>query len=139
MKETISNNKKSFNVLNKLILNGFYDGNISPNRIEFERKKFPSFLSVNNHRIIGILNSENKFELGFDFKFPLNRVVKIAIGIGIIFSIISLAYGNWFLPIPFFIVPFLIMFIDFKLKKKKEISLLTSKFLELYKSEYKTE
>ena len=69
----------------------------------------------------------------------MNIVVKIAIGIGIVFSIISLAYGNWFLPIPFFIVPFLITYIDFELKKKKEISLLTSKFLELYKSEYETE
>ncbi|WP_027880568.1 hypothetical protein [Mesoflavibacter zeaxanthinifaciens] len=136
MTETISNNEKSFNILNKLILNGFYDGNISPNRIEFERKKFPSILSVSNHRIIGILNDENKFELGFDFKFPLNIAVKIAIGIGIIFSIVSLAYGNWLLPIPFFIVPFLITYIDFKIKKKKEINLLTSKFLELYKSEY---
>ena len=123
MTETISNNEKSFNILNKLILNGFYDGNISPNRIEFERKKFPSILSVSNHRIIGILNDENKFELGFDFKFPLNIAVKIAIGIGIIFSIVSLAHGNWLLPIPFFIVPFLITYIDFKIKKKKEINL----------------
>ena len=139
MTETISNNEKSFNILNKLIQNGFYDGNISPNRIEFERKKSPSFLSVNNHKIIGILNSKNKFELDFDFKFPLNIVTKITIGIGIVFSIVSLTYGNWFLPIPFFIVPFLITFINFKLKKKKEISLLTSKFLELYKSEYETE
>ncbi len=138
MKETISNNNKSLNILNKLILNGFYDGNISPNRIEFERKKFPPFFSVSNHRIIGTLNSENKYELGFEFKFPLNIAVKIAIGIGIIFSIISIAYRNWFLPIPFFIIPFLITFIDFELKKKKEISLLTSKFLELYKSEYET-
>jgi hypothetical protein len=136
MTETISNNEKSFNILNKLILNGFYDGNISPNRIEFERKKFPSILSVSNHRIIGILNDENKFELSFDFKFPLNIAVKVAIGIGIIFSIVSLAYGNWFLPIPFFIIPFLITYIDFKLKKKKEINMLTSKFLELYNSEY---
>ncbi|GAA0744535.1 MULTISPECIES: hypothetical protein [Flavobacteriaceae] len=138
MKETISNNKKSLNILNKLILNGFYDGNISPNRIEFERKKFPSILSVNQYRIIGFLNDENKFELGFDFKFPLNIVVKVALGIGIIFSIISLMYGNWVTPIPLFVLPFLIIYINFNLKKRKEISLLTSKFLELYKSEYET-
>ena len=138
MTETISNNEKSFNILNKLILNGFYNGSISPNRIEFERKKFPSFLHTSQYRIIGILNSENKFELDFEFKSPMNIVSKIAIGIGIVFSIVSLTYGNWFLPIPFFIIPFLIMYIDFKLKKKKEISLLTSKFLELYKTEYET-
>ncbi len=138
MTETISNNEKSFNILNKLILYGFYDGNISPNRIELNRK-CGLFNSGGNHRIIGILNNENKFELDFDFKFPMNIAVKVAIGIGIIFSIVSLVYGNWFLPIPFFILPFLIIYIDFKLKKKKEINLLTSKFLELYKSEYETE
>ena len=138
MTNTISNNEKSFNILNKLILNGFYEGSISPNRIELSRK-YGLFNWSYNHRIIGILNSENKFELDFDFKFPMNITVKVAIGIGIIFSIISLAYGNWFLPIPFFILPFLITYVDFKLKKKKEISLFTSKFLELYKSEYKTE
>ena len=137
MTDTISNNEKSFNILNKLILNGFYDRNISPNRIELNRK-YGLFNSGGNHKIIGILNSENKFELDFDFKFPMNVAVKIAIGIGIVFSIISLAYGNWFLPIPFFILPFLITFIDFRLKKKKEINLLTSKFLEIYKAEYET-
>jgi hypothetical protein len=135
MTETISNNNKSFNILNKLILNGFYDGNISPNRIEFERKGLPA----SNHRIIGILNDENKFELGFDFKFPMKIATKVAIVIGIIFSAISLANGNWFFPIPFFIIPFLIVYIDFKLKKKKEINLFTSKFLELYKLEYEIE
>jgi hypothetical protein len=138
MTETISNNEKSFNILNKLILNGFYDGNISSNKIELSRK-YGLFNWSHNHRIIGIINSENKFELDFDFKFPMNITVKIAIGIGIIFSIVSLVYGNWFLPIPFFILPFLITYIDFKLKKKKEITLLTSKFSELYKLEYETE
>ena len=135
MTETISNNEKSFNILNKLILNGFYDGDIGPNRFELSRKQ-GLFNSGGNHRIIGILNNENKFELDFAFKSPTNKISKIAIGIGIFFSIVSLTYGNWFLPIPFFIIPFLITFIDFKLKKKKEINLLTSKFLELYKSEY---
>lgn len=139
MKKTISNNEKSFNILNKLILNGFYDGTISPYRIEFERKKFPSFLSVSNHRIIGVLNNEDKFELDFDFKYPMNIAPKIAIGIGIIFSIISLLYGYWFLPIPVFIIPFMVFFIDFRLKKNKEINLFTSKFLELYISEYEVD
>jgi hypothetical protein len=137
MKETISNNEKSFNILNKLILNGFYYGNISPNRFELSRK-YGLFNSSGNYRIIGILNDENRFEIEFDFKSPMNVAVKIAIVIGIVFSIISLAYGNWILPIPFFIIPFLFIYFDFKLKKKKEISLLTSKFLELYKSEYET-
>ena len=136
MRETILNNKKSFNVFNKWILNGFYSGTISPDRIEFEREKTPSILTVNNYRIIGTLNSENKFELDFDYKFLMNIMVKFAIGLGLVFSIVSLINGNWFLPIPFFIISFLIMFIDFKLKKKKEIELFTSKFLELYNSKY---
>ena len=63
MRETILNNKKSFNVFNKLILNGFYSGTISPDRIEFEREKTPSILTVNNYRIIGTLNSEKKLNL----------------------------------------------------------------------------
>ena len=129
MTETISNNEKSFNILNKLILNGFYDGNISEKKIELNRK-IGLFNYGSNHRIIGVLNNENKFELNFDFKFPLNIISKVVIGIGIIFSIATLVNGNWFLIIPFFIVPFLIIFIDFKLKKKKEIKILTSKFLE---------
>ena len=138
MTETISNNEKSLNILNKLILNGFYDGNISAKKIELNRKK-GLFNLGGSHRIIGVLNNENKFELNFDFKFPLNIISKVVIGIGIIFSIATLVNGNWFLIIPFFIVPFLIIFIDFKLKKKKEIKILTSKFLELYKSEYEME
>ena len=138
MTETISNNEKSFNILNKLILNGFYDGKISPNRIELNRK-YGLFNSSGNHRIIGILNSENRFELDFDFKLPIKVAVKVLIGIGIVFSIVSLAYEKWFLPIIFFIVPFLITCINFKLKKKKEINILISKFLELYKSEYEIE
>tara|TARA_R110000765_G_scaffold288524_1_gene384777 strand:- start:233 stop:649 length:417 start_codon:yes stop_codon:yes gene_type:complete len=137
MTETISNNEKSFNILNKLILNGFYDGKIGPNRIELNRK-YGLFNWGGNHKIIGILNDENRFELDFDFKSPMNVAVKVAFGIGIIFYIVSLVYGNWFLPIPFFIVPFLITNIDFKLKKKKEINILNSKFLELYKLEYET-
>ena len=137
MTETISNNEKSFNILNKLILNGFYDGKIGPNRIELNRK-YGLFNWGGNHKIIGILNEENRFELDFDFKSPMNVAVKVAFGIGIIFYIVSLVYGNWFLPIPFFIVPFLITNIDFKLKKKKEINILNSKFLELYKLEYET-
>tara|TARA_R110000744_G_scaffold380148_1_gene499954 strand:- start:1320 stop:1736 length:417 start_codon:yes stop_codon:yes gene_type:complete len=137
MTETISNNEKSFNILNKLILNGFYDGKIGPNRIELNRK-YGLFNWGGNHKIIGILNHENRFELDFDFKSPMNVAVKIAFGIGIVCSIVSLVYGNWFLPIPFFIVPFLITYIDFKLKKKKEINILNSKFLELYKLEYET-
>ena len=139
MTETISNNEKSLNILNKLILNGFYDGNISSNKFELKRKK-GLFNSGGNYRIVGILNSENKFELKFDFNFPMNITVKIAFGIGIVFTIISFTYyGNWFLPIPFFIVPFLIIIINFKVNKKKEISLVASKFMELYKLEYKTE
>lgn len=134
MKPTISNNEASIKILNQLILNGFYEGSISPNSIEFERKR--TFIYANNHRIIGTLNSDNKFELDFDFKFPLNIVIKGAIGVGIIVAIGALAQGNWLVPILFVLLPFLVIYIDFQLKKKKEIARFTSKFLELYKLEY---
>lgn len=84
MKQTISNNEKSINILNKLILNGFYDGIISPNRFDLNRK-YGIFKSGGHYRIIGILNGDNKFELAFDFKSSMKIVVKVATGTGIIF------------------------------------------------------
>lgn len=131
MKQTITKSDQNLKILNKLVANGFYNGYVGTEKFELIRNHFP-----NNYRIIGILNNENKFELNFYFKKPTNVVVKIAIGIGLVFSIILLVNGTWFLTLPFFIIPFLITFIDFKLKKKKEIKLLISKLLEFYKSEY---
>ncbi len=54
MKETILNNEKSFKILNRLILSGYYEGSISPQRFVFERNIFPS----KNYRIVGVLNNE---------------------------------------------------------------------------------
>ena len=131
MKQTIPKNDKAFKILNQLILNGFYNGNVGPERFELTPTRF-----INNHRLIGILTKENKFELKFDYKYPMNIASKVVIGIGILISIISLIKGNWFLPIFFFIIPFLIAYIGLNIRKRKEIDLFTSKFLEIYKTKY---
>ena len=103
MKQTITKNDKAFKILNKLILNGFYNGSVSPERFELTPTRF-----TNNHRLIGVLNKENKFELKFDYKYPMNIAFKVAIGVGILISIISLVKGNWLIPVFFFIIHFLI-------------------------------
>jgi hypothetical protein len=131
MKQTITKNDKAFKILNQLILNGFYNGSISPEKFELTPTRF-----INNHRIIGILNNDNKFELKFDYKYTMNIASKFTIGIGLLFSIISLIKGNWLFPIFFFIIPFLIAYIAFKVKERKEIQLFTSKFLEFYKTAF---
>ncbi|MFD1015519.1 hypothetical protein [Winogradskyella rapida] len=133
MKQTITKNEKAFKILNKLILNGFYDGSISPERFELTPTRF-----TNNYRLIGILNKENKFELKFAYKYPMNIASKVAIGVGILISIISMVKGNWLIPVFFFVIPFLITYIGFKIKERKEIDLFTSKYLEFYKTEYET-
>jgi len=131
MKQTITKNDKAFKILNQLILNGFYKGSISPEKFELTPTRF-----TNSHRLIGILNKENKFELKFSYKYPMNIVSKVAIGIGILVSIISLSKGNWLIPMLLFIIPFLIEYIGFKIKEKKEIDIFTSRFLEFYKMKY---
>lgn len=135
MKETISNNKKSLFILNKLVQNGFYKGTVAPNKFELERN-VPSFVSAKNHQIIGTLNNDNKFEIDFKLKFPMDMLSKILFSLGVMFSIFWLIKRLWFLTIPFFIVPFLSITIYNKLKRKKEIKLFTSRFLELYKLEH---
>lgn len=53
MKQTISKSQKNKQILNKLIIDGYYNGSISPERFELTRNHFP-----NNHRIIGIINND---------------------------------------------------------------------------------
>lgn len=130
MKKTITKSDKNLRILNKLIVNGFYNGYIGTEKFELIRNRFP-----NNHRLIGIVNKTGNYDLEFDFKSPMNILVKILLGLGVLISIISLIKGIWILPIV--IIAFgLIMFTDFKLKEKKEINRLTDKILELHKSEY---
>jgi hypothetical protein len=130
MKQTISKNEKSLNILNKLVLNGLYNGSFESERFELKRNHFP-----NNYRLIGILNEDEKFEIISNFSDGMNLAAKFALIFGVITSIISLYKGNWIIPI-LLTVCGIITYTGFKLKGKKEIELLTNKFLEFYKMEY---
>ncbi|XBS43257.1 hypothetical protein IZU89_07680 [Cellulophaga lytica] len=130
MKQTITKSDKNLKILNKLIVNGFYNGSVGTEKFELMRDRFP-----NNHRIIGIVNDRGNYDLKFDFKSPMNILAKVLLGLGILTIIASLIKGNWILPIALTIFG-LIFFADFKLKEKKEINRLTDKILEFHKSEY---
>ncbi|MDO5970240.1 hypothetical protein Q4Q35_10515 [Flavivirga aquimarina] len=130
MRQTIAKSDKNLKILNKLIVNGFYTGYIGSEKFELMRNRF-----TNNHRLIGILNDNGNYDLKFDLKSPMNIARKVLIGLGILTSIVSLINGNWILPIALIIFG-LIFFLDFKLKEKKEINLLTDKLLEFHKTEY---
>ncbi|GAB4161536.1 MAG: hypothetical protein Tsb0033_19160 [Winogradskyella sp.] len=129
MRQTITKSDKNLKILNKLIVNGFYIGYVGNEKFELMRNRFP-----NNHRLIGILNDTGNYDLKFDFKSPMNILVKVLLGLGILISIISLIKGSWILPIVFAVFG-LILFADFKLKQKKEINLFTDRLLEFHKTE----
>ncbi|MFI0431236.1 hypothetical protein [Mariniflexile sp. HMF6888] len=130
MRQTITKSDKNLKILNKLIVNGFYNGYVGTEKFVLMRNRFP-----NNHRLIGILNDTGNYDLKFDFKSPMNILAKILLGLGILISIISLIKGSWVFAIVF-VVFGLILFADFKLKEKKEIKLFTNKLLEFHKTEY---
>ncbi len=130
MRQTITKSDKNLKILNKLIVNGFYTGYIGSEKFELMPKRFP-----NNHRLIGIINENGNYDLKFDFKSPMNIAGKILIGLGILTTVVSLIKGIWLFPIFFFIIPFSIIYIGFKIKAKKEINLLTDKMLEFHKAE----
>ncbi|QHI37403.1 hypothetical protein IMCC3317_27820 [Kordia antarctica] len=129
MKQTITKSNKNVEILNLLIANGFYNGYVRTEKFELMRNRFP-----NNHRIIGIANDTGNYELKFDFKPPMNIIAKFLLALGILVSIISLIKGNWVIPVVL-VVYGLIVVIDFKLKEKKEINILTDKLLEFHKTE----
>lgn len=132
MKERISNNNKSFTVFNKLIINGFYTGSIGPQKIELIRKG----VVPNNYKIVANLNSENRFEINFRYREAFMGIAaKTAFIFGIIFSLILISSKQYILPFTLIIV-FIFSFLSFKIKERKEINYFSSKFLELYKSEF---
>ena len=123
MKHTITKNDKNLRNLDRLISDGFYKGYLEPKKFELKRNSFP-----NNYRLIGILNDSGKFELKFDFKSPMNIMIKILFIAGILISIISAVRSNWIITIVFIIFGF-VMTIDFKLKKKREFKYFDDRFL----------
>ena len=136
MKQTITVNERSINILNKLVLNRHYSGTITPLRFEFERKN-GLLNNTGNYILTGNVNSDREYELDLELRFPMNYIKNFLIVFGILFSIVSLIFQYWYLPILFVAVPFTVYYINFKLRRKKEIDHFTSKFLELYKLEYK--
>ncbi|MFD0862750.1 hypothetical protein ACFQ1M_11090 [Sungkyunkwania multivorans] len=129
MKQTISRNDKNLEILNNLITSGCYNGYVSPEKFELTRNRFP-----NNHRLIGVLNDVGSYDLKFVFKYPINVAAKILLVVGILVSMVLLVKGGWMLPM-IFVFFGLIIFVDFKIKEKKEIHLLIDKLLEFHKAE----
>jgi len=78
------------------------------------------------------LNKEGKYVLKLDFKSPLHILAKFLIVLVITASTILLVKGSWFFPSIFLTIG-VMSFLNFKLKEKKEITLLTNKILEAYK------
>ncbi|WP_458627086.1 hypothetical protein [Winogradskyella sp. PC D3.3] len=134
MTETISNTKKSLNILNKLIQSGHYNGLIESRKFELTRNIFP-----NNYKLLGTLNDNGKFELKSTLKIGMLTSGKILAIIGIILSMTSFMLMNKYWVVFTIILVFTIaVYLGTRFKGQKEIRLLTSKFLELYKSEYET-
>ncbi|PZD77042.1 hypothetical protein [Mesonia sp. K7] len=129
MKQRIIRNEKNIKFLNSLITNGFYKGYIGQEKFELIPNHF-----INNYRIIGVLNENNAYELEFDYNSPMNIASKLAIIVIVIASIIFLANKIWIFPVLFSVFG-LILFINFNLKRTKELNILTDKFLEFHKSE----
>ncbi|WP_178986257.1 hypothetical protein [Winogradskyella helgolandensis] len=131
MKETIPKNEKSLHILNKLIQNGHYNGYIELEKFELTRNYFP-----NNYFIIGTLNADRKFEIKSYLKIRKILKDKFLALIGIALSLFSFIHlkSYWLVLIISALLLLLIYFIT-KIKKKKEIKIFTTKFLDIYKME----
>ena len=135
MKETITKNKKSLSILNKLIQNQYYNGFVESEKFELTRNDFPS-----NYKLIGTLNDNEKFIISSSLKIGMFLSTKILAIIGIILSMTSfILMRKYWIVFTIIFVFSLVIYLGTKIKGQKEIKLLTSKFLELYKSEYETE
>jgi len=127
LQRTLRKSDKNSKILNKLIVNGFYSGYIRPEKLELQRAYFP-----NNYRLIGTLNENGYYDLKLDFKSPI--AAKLAFGSGILTSVIMLIKGFLLFPIIYFILPFSIIYIRFKIKEKKEINYLKDRIFDFERS-----
>ena len=125
MKPTIVKNVKNLYRLKSLISNDFYFGFVEDKKFELSRNNFP-----NNFRIIGVLNERNSFDLKFDYKSPINFLIKVLFALNIFGILYSLFKGNWILLVVLILI-ILIQLISFKIKEKKEITLFIDKLLSL--------
>ncbi len=92
--QLITNSDKTFQVLNKLLDSSFYNGYIENNKFEMSSNRWP-----NNHKIIGLLNEDNHFNLSFDYKYPTNIAIKILFVFIILTSLYFLINGIYLIPI----------------------------------------
>ncbi|WP_075340496.1 hypothetical protein [Tenacibaculum agarivorans] len=130
MKTVLKNNKELFRILNKLILDKYYEGNISPNQFELLRDNFP-----NNIRVLGKLNEEGDFDITYDYKFPTNysfRIFLAIISIAIVFFIFQ---KNWFVVLILLFLE-LGLLLSFRLKGRKEKELFLDHFIDFKKRAY---
>jgi len=124
---TIVKNKKNLKILNELISKGFYDGFIQEDRFELSRNHFP-----NNYLIIGSLNSRNSYNIKFGYTSTINFLLKPLLVLEFIAILFFLIKGIWLIPLIIFIVS-LIIYLNFRLNRKKERNIFLDKLFSLAK------
>ena len=127
MNPTIVKNKKNLKILNELISKGFYDGFIQEDRFELSRNHFP-----NNYLIIGSLNSRNSYNIKFGYTSTINFLLKPLLVLEFIAILFFLIKGIWLIPLIIFIVS-LIIYLNFRLNRKKERNIFLDKLFSLAK------
>lgn len=128
MKQTLTKNDKNIKTLTTLLANGYYNGYVEAEKFELLPNRWP-----NNHRLIGTLNSDGKYDLKFDYTVAISIGMKFLFAFGILGSIIFLSIGNWILPL-IFVACGLLLFANFKLKEKKEMTYFIDKLIEFQKT-----
>ncbi|WP_299833624.1 hypothetical protein [uncultured Tenacibaculum sp.] len=116
------NNDTLFKVLNQLVLDKHYEGNISQEYFEFARTS-----KSNNIRIIGKLTSENNFILSHDYVFPTNYSFRIFLLILLFADVYFIYKNNWF-PVILFLVLSVGLIMSFRVKGNKQKELFIDQF-----------
>ncbi|WP_449269679.1 hypothetical protein [Flavobacterium sp. U410] len=124
MKSSISKNKNTLKILNKLIESGYYKGLIEDDRFELT-DTYPYRLKIN-----GKLNNKGIFELKIEHHFAFIYFSRFFLIFGTIFSILYLSKEIW-IPIAFLILILLIFKLSSKITEKKAINLLLKKIFEI--------
>ena len=122
METILENNDTLFKVLNQLVLDKHYEGNISQEYFEFVRTS-----KSNNIRIIGKLTSENNFSLSHDYVFPTNYSFRIFLLILLLADVYFIYKNNWF-PVILFLVLSVGLIMSFRVKGNKQKELFIDQF-----------
>ncbi len=122
METILENNDTLFKVLNQLVLDKHYEGNISQEYFEFARTS-----KSNNIRIIGKLTSENNFILSHDYVFPTNYSFRTFLLILLLADVYFIYKNNWF-PVILFLVLSVGLIMSFRVKGNKQKELFIDQF-----------